>query len=500
VTSDGGALSIGVRGRAFHQPRTMATVLGGLFLAGATIGALSLVLPHPSSFDSPQLWINVVLALVAGIALLVLRNRLPAWSLPLIVVIGTGVVTRAVYYGHDPSGYYTVWYLWIGVYAFFFFGRSWGAIQMAIVGLAYGWVLTQLSGPTPVARWVVTVGSILVAGLLVDALAGRLRQEMDASGRRAANLEAVGEVARQLATQSDPRAVGWAICSAALSTAHAEAAVLWRPNRTGDALQATAVAGANAEGTSVPFITPASGAIQAFTSATDRFAALRGAKAQELAPGFEAGAALWQPILRERSTPVGVLAVYWKEPLEQLGGETRRAVRLLAMEAAIAIERGELLGRLEVAARTDDLTGLLNRRAWDEELGRELARASRDGGALCVAILDLDRFKQYNDAHGHQAGDRFLKQIAGAWSQTLRAGDILARYGGEEFAVALPGTNLEHAQEMLERLRRSLPGGQTCSAGVCRWDGAESAESLTARADTALYSAKDAGRDRVIGI
>jgi diguanylate cyclase (GGDEF)-like protein len=501
VTTGEGAWTIGVGGREFHQPRTMATILGGLFLAGATIGGLSLLLPHPSSFDSPALWSNVVFAYVAAVALFLLRNRLPAWSLPLIVLAGTAVVTRAVYYGHDPSGYYTIWYLWIGVYAFFFFGTRWGAVQMAFVGLAYGWVLTQLSGPTPVARWVVTVGSILVAGLLVDALAGRLRRETDASARRASNLEAVGEVARQLATQSDPRAVGWAICSAAVRTAHASVAVLWRPNHTGDALEATAVAGVDAEGVSLPFVTPSSGAIQAFTSATDRFAALRGAKpAQELAPNFEAGAALWQPVLRDKSTAVGVLAVYWRESLEQLGGETRRAVRLLALEAATAIERGELLGRLEIAARTDDLTGLLNRRAWDEELGRELSRADRGGTALCVAILDLDNFKQYNDTHGHQAGDRFLKQMASTWSQILRAGDVLARYGGEEFSLALPGTNLDRAKQMLERLCESLPDGQTCSAGVCRWDGVESAEKLTVRADTALYAAKDAGRDRVIGI
>ena len=494
------ALTNGGAVREFHQSRTMATVLGGLFLAGATIGGLSLLLPHPSEYDSPALWTNVVIACVAGTALLLLRTRLPRWSLPVILLAGVAVVTRAVYYGHDPSGYYTIWYLWIGVYAFFFLGLGWGLIQMAAVGAAYGWVLTELEGPTPVARWVVTIGSILVAGLLVDQLAGRLRRETDASARRAANLEAVGEVARQLATQSDPRAVGWAICSAAVRTAHASAAVLWRPNHSGDALQATAVAGADAEGASIPFITPSSGAIQAFTSATDRFATLRGRPAQELSPGFEAGAALWQPVLREKSTAVGVLAVYWREPLEALAGETRRAGRLLALEAAIAIDRGELLGRLEIAARTDDLTGLLNRRAWDEELGRELSRADRDGGALCVAILDLDKFKDYNDTHGHQGGDRFLKQIAGAWSQTLRAGDILARYGGEEFAVALPGTDLEHGQRMVERMRACLPEGQTCSAGVCRWDGAEGADSLTARADSALYAAKDAGRDRIVGL
>ena len=494
----GGGADIETAGREFHQPRVMATVLGGLYLAGATIGALSLILPHPESYNSAALWGNDVIAYIAGVALLLARHRLPVWALQLGVLAGTVVVTRAVYFGNDPSGYYTVWYLWIGVYAFFFFGLRWGLAQLAAVGVAYGWLLTELHGSTPVARWVVMIGSIAVAGLLVDALAGRLRRETVASTRRAANLEAVGEVARQLATQSDPRAVGWAICSSAVRTAHASAAVLWRPTHAGDGLQATAAAGADVEGLTLPFVTPGSGAIQAFTAAGYRFSDLRATgPAQELGPGFDASAALWQPVLRDQGTAVGVLAVYWREPLTELSGETSRAVRLLALEAAIAIERGELLGRLEIAARTDDLTGLLNRRAWDEELGRELARADRGGGALCVAILDLDRFKQYNDTHGHQAGDRFLKQMASAWSQTLRAGDILARYGGEEFALALPGTNIEHAQQMLERLRDALPEHQTCSAGVACWDGSESAESLTARADTALYSAKEAGRDQV---
>jgi diguanylate cyclase (GGDEF)-like protein len=487
----------GVNG-SFDQPPAMATVLGGLFLAGATIGALSLVLPHPSEYDSSALWSNVAIAYAAGFALLALRQRLPVWALQLAVLAGTIVVTRAVYYGHDPSGYYTFWYLWICVYAFFYFGPRWGTLHVAAVGAAYAWVLTEVSGPTPVPRWLVTVGSILVAGLLIDALAARLRRETAAAARRASNLEAVSEVARQLATQSDSRAVGWAICSAAVRTAQASVAVLWRPTPSGDALQVSAASGADVEGVHIPFITPASGAIQVFTSAEDRFEPLRsGHSAQELAPRFEAGAALWEPVLQDGGAAVGVLAVYWRDELHHLSAETQRAVRLLGLEAAIAIDRGELLGRLEIAARTDDLTGLLNRRAWDEELGRELARADRSGAMLCVAILDLDRFKQYNDSHGHQGGDRFLKQIAGGWSQNLRTGDILARYGGEEFALALPGTNLEHAQQMVDRLRESLPEGQTCSAGVCVWDGEESAEALTARADTLLYAAKAAGRDRV---
>jgi diguanylate cyclase (GGDEF)-like protein len=494
-----GADTFRIRGfnRSFDQPATMATVLGALFLAGATIGALSLVLPHPSEYDSAALWSNVGFSYVFGLALLLGRQRLPVWALQLAVLVGTIVVTRAVYYGHDPSGYYTFWYLWVSVYAFFFFGLRWGYLQVAGVAAAYAWVLTEVSGPTPVARWLVTVGSILVAGLLVYGLASRLRRETTAAARRASNLEAVSEVARQLATQSDSRAVGRAICAAAVRTAGASVAVLWRPTVAGDALQADAAAGAEVEGLHLPFVTPSSGSIQVFTSAEDRFEPLDKNSAHELGPAFEAGAALWEPVLKDEGAAVGVLGVYWGDRLEQVSSETQRAVRLLALEAAIAIDRGELLGRLEIAARTDDLTGLLNRRAWDEELGRELARGDRSGAALSVAILDLDRFKQYNDAHGHQAGDRFLKQLAGTWSQTLRTGDILARYGGEEFALALPGTNLEHAQQMLDRLRDVLPEDQTCSAGLCQWDGEESAEALTARADTLLYAAKAAGRDRV---
>src|SRR5204863_7044182 len=227
------------------------------------------------------------------------------------------VVTRAVYYGHDPSGYYTFWYLWIGIYAFFFFGRRWGAVQVGFVAAAYAWVLAQDSGSTPVPRWVVTVGSIVVAGLLVDALSARVRRESTAAAMRASNLEAVSEVARQLATQSDSRAVGWAICSAAVRTAQASVAVLWRPTATGDALQATAAAGADVEGVQIPFLTPASGAIQVFTSAEDRFESLRpGHSAQELAPSFEGRAALWEPVLKDEGAAVGVLAVYWRDELQ----------------------------------------------------------------------------------------------------------------------------------------------------------------------------------------
>jgi diguanylate cyclase (GGDEF)-like protein len=481
---------------AFDQPATMALVLGGLYVAGGVIGAASLLLPHPAEFDEGALWSNIALAFVSGVLLIAARQMLPLPAIHVAVLAGTLVVTRAVYEGHDPSGFYTYWYLWVGVFAFFFFGRFWGSVHLAAIGACYGWAIAVLPDGTPIAHWVVTIGSIAVAGFLVDYLARRLRTANRAASTRAKNLEAVSDVARQLATQSDPRAVGWAICSAALRSSGAEVAVLWRPSSKGSELVASSAAGQSVDGARIPFVAPDSGAIRAFTNAEERHDPLgTEAAAQELAPRHEAASAMWQPVQSDTAV-VAVLAVYWNEQPHETH-EVRQALRLLALEAAIAIERGELLGRLEEAARTDDLTGLLNRRAWSTELSRQLARADTVDSPLCVAVLDLDRFKEFNDTNGHLAGDRFLKQLAGVWSGSLRNGDILARHGGEEFALAMPHTDLDGAAELLERLRESVPGGETCSAGVCAWNGKESAEALLDRADTALYEAKDAGRDRV---
>jgi diguanylate cyclase (GGDEF)-like protein len=161
----------------------------------------------------------------------------------------------------------------------------------------------------------------------------------------------------------------------------------------------------------------------------------------------------------------------------------------------LLVQVGALYREVERLARTDGLTGVANRRAWDEELPRELARAARSGRPVCVALLDLDHFKAYNDRHGHQAGDRLLKAAAAAWQEKLRRSDLLTRYGGEEFAVLLPDCGLADAMEIGERLRTAQPE-VTCSLGVAAWEHGEDAAQLVARADRALYAAKAAGRDR----
>jgi diguanylate cyclase (GGDEF)-like protein len=161
-------------------------------------------------------------------------------------------------------------------------------------------------------------------------------------------------------------------------------------------------------------------------------------------------------------------------------------------------QRELLADRLQETARTDALTGLPNRRAWDEELEREILHAARTETPLCVALLDLDFFKQFNDLNGHPAGDSHLKEVASLWRARLRSADLIARYGGEEFAVLLTATGSSQAQDVIETLRDCVPLDETVSAGVAQWDGRESGVELFARADAALYRAKRSGRDRTV--
>jgi diguanylate cyclase (GGDEF)-like protein len=196
--------------------------------------------------------------------------------------------------------------------------------------------------------------------------------------------------------------------------------------------------------------------------------------------------------------PIAVLALYWTRAGATEDESIRTVLDLLSAEVAVTLERVELLSRLESIARTDDLTGLPNRRAWEEQLPREVIRASRSRQPLCVAMVDLDHFKRFNDERGHQAGDRLLKEAAAEWEEALRATDILARYGGEEFALALPACPPDEALAVVERLRAATPEEQTCSAGIAHWDGSESAAALLGRADGALYEAKRLGRDRSV--
>lgn len=164
----------------------------------------------------------------------------------------------------------------------------------------------------------------------------------------------------------------------------------------------------------------------------------------------------------------------------------------------------ELNKALAELATKDSLTGLFNRRAFDHSLALELAIVERRNSPLSLLMLDVDHFKRINDSLGHAAGDEVLKQIGCILSAGARVIDVVARVGGEEFAILLPNTNMPDAVDVAERMRVAVsqaPWSQassaTVSVGVATLMGGENACGLYARADAALYGAKQGGRNRV---
>ena len=171
----------------------------------------------------------------------------------------------------------------------------------------------------------------------------------------------------------------------------------------------------------------------------------------------------------------------------------------------------ESLGRAREQAETDGLTGIANRKRFDMALRQAIVRATDEGEALALLMVDIDHFKRFNDAHGHQIGDQVLRLVARTLTDCVRDGDLPARYGGEEFAVILPGTPLAAARPIAERIRTTLAarkivrrntgealGGITISVGAALHRPGETPGALVARADSALYAAKRQGRNRLV--
>ena len=279
--------------------------------------------------------------------------------------------------------------------------------------------------------------------------------------------------ARLLTRVSNPRA---AVCLAASWMLRADVAELWEPGPAGPRL---------ASSTEDRRFASSAPALVADVIAGKDGGHIRGAS----------GSLLVEPVCRGRRT-VAALLVRWRRDVDEVDATSHAFVALLAAQAALAIERDDLAEELARQAETDPLTGVANRRGLARALERDLAAARRNGRRLAVALVDLDHFKAYNDSNGHPDGDLLLRGAARAWSNHLRAGDLLARYGGEEFGLVLPNCAPDEAMAIAERLRGRTPDRQTCSIGVAAWDGTAGAGALVASADAALYEAKLAGRDR----
>jgi two-component system, cell cycle response regulator len=188
--------------------------------------------------------------------------------------------------------------------------------------------------------------------------------------------------------------------------------------------------------------------------------------------------------------------------------EDRMTAVSLASHAVVALDNARLHRIVEQQALVDGLTGLPNRRQCEDRLAGELARVDRFGGPLAIVVADLDWFKDINDRYGHPAGDGVLREFGILLGDSVRDVDLAGRWGGEEFLLILPGTDLEGGAEVAERIRIALAGRMmvavdgtpipvTASFGVAATPPAKTASELFAAADSAMYEAKRAGRNRV---
>jgi diguanylate cyclase (GGDEF)-like protein len=329
-----------------------------------------------------------------------------------------------------------------------------------------------------------------IIGLTTQWLVAQARFQASDAQYREQMLEQIAEVVRGLS--SSPRARE-EVCDAARTISNASMAILYEPANASGLLRSTSMAGLEVDPIEIG-PDEHSDVHEAFRSGRsqlfgeDSEAQFFDSKIWELSG--RPASVLFEPLLRG-GEPIGVLVVGWPQAV-RVGGSRATAIALLAHEVATVIERADMLTQLTDMASTDALTGLPNRRTWEKSLERAIA----EDQSVTLAMLDFDRFKEFNDTQGHPAGDRLLRETAAAWREELRAGDLVARLGGDEFALLLPNCNAANALEVVERLRRRIPGEETCSAGIATHESGTSPEALMARADTALYEAKTAGRNR----
>jgi diguanylate cyclase (GGDEF)-like protein len=216
------------------------------------------------------------------------------------------------------------------------------------------------------------------------------------------------------------------------------------------------------------------------------------------------------PLYTPSGAMLGSLAVLDRRT-RQLSSEQATALETLGRQVMELLEmRRTLIGLSEANAKlgqqnvTDALTGIPNRRAYDQKLAEEVSRTKRTGAALSLLLIDVDNFKHYNDNFGHQAGDAALQSLARLLMSSLRPYDFLARYGGEEFVIILPSTDLSDAIVVAERVRGLVAASEfphrkfTISIGVSRLDVDAGPRALVQAADNGLYRAKAAGRNKVV--
>lgn len=446
------------RGEIRPPGRSEARATAVLLLAGAGLVALSLILPHPPGGNVPALSATAAAMTVVGGAVWIFAARVPV-ALVHVLLAGSAVVACLLFVESGlVVGQYGTIFTWGTLISAYFFSRRAATAHLVWLLLVYAGSLALVEstgGYSPVTRWIFSAVSLTLVMLFVNGLASR-RARADTRARHFFDLS------QDMLSTVDLKGTCIEVNGAW------ERALGYRREEL--------------RGRPLLDLTHPDDHAHAIEQALKIFA---GGDVEDLETRVRAKDGSWHWLRTSSVFEPGEELVY---------ARSTDVTRRKEMEA----EREALIAENEKLARSDALTGLPNRRALDDQLPREIARAVRAGTELCLAIIDIDHFKAYNDTYGHLAGDEVLRDCAAAWDQQLRGEDTIMRFGGEEFLVVLPDCPADDAVEIVERLRAATPDGQTCSAGLAVWEPGETVDDLVARADKALYEAKESGRDRLV--
>jgi diguanylate cyclase (GGDEF)-like protein/PAS domain S-box-containing protein len=436
--------------------RSEARAVGALLGAGAGLVALSLVLPHPSGGNTAALIGTAAAMAVAGLLCWALSRRIPVVVTHLALAASAAAAGLLIWESGIAVGQYGSIFVWGTLIAAYYFPRRLAIAHLAWLLGVYAVVLAAVEGTggySPLTRWLFSAVSLAVVMALTSAIVAR-RTKADLRARRFFDLS------------HDM------LCTADMDGYFVELNSAWEESLgyNGEELRAA------------PFLELVHPEDRKRTEA-ESAGLFEGAQTVGFENRYLAKDGSWRWLRWSSTFAPDESLIY------------ARATDVTPLKR-VESERENLLTEVAVLARSDALTGLPNRRGLDEQLPREMARARRTESDLCLAIVDIDHFKAYNDANGHLAGDAVLRECAVAWDAALRGEDTIVRFGGEEFLVVLPDCPPAQAAETIERLRQATPAGLTCSAGLACWDYAETTDDLVDRADSALYRAKAAGRNQ----
>ena len=459
-----------------HESPEQIRSLAYLYLAGSAVALGSILLPHPRGVDVKATLVLVAIAAIIGAALRLPRRRLPSWGPAVAVAAGTVIITLDICFAAVAGSNNEMFYLFVGIYSFYFLSIAAALAELAFVGVAYAVALAVSDSSGPMGRWLVTMGVLLVAGLLIAKLVAQLRRSTRAASERAEELRQAEERFR---SSFDDAAIGMALVG-----------LDGRWMRVNPALaRLTGYSTTDLVGVSFRDLTPAEDVAPDLDALGELVAGKKQTHQTEKRYVRADGDIVWVDL------SVSVVRDRDGKPLH------------LISQMQDVTARKDAEHELAQRALHDPLTGLPNRLLFGDRVQVALTRIERSGAPLSVFFIDLDRFKLVNDSLGHAVGDQMLMQIAARLREVVRPSDTVSRFGGDEFTVLCENTD-EHAaaavgERILETLNapveidgHELFANASIGIAVSR-DHRVNAEAMLRDSDLAMYRAKDQGGARL---